>query len=219
MTRAFPHYLPMTHRAPRRRGALRRVITLRRCAAGVAIVCAAALCAGAGVAPPAAPAQGAGPALSLEGRVKAAFLYKFLGYTDFPRSAFAEPGSPITIGVLGDDAIAAELGRIVANRSVDNRPIVVRALREDELGGTWHMLFIAGAECDRAARLAQAASGALLVVTDCDSGLPPGSVINFRIVDARVRFDVSLDAAERNHVKLSSRLLTVANRVQKGDQP
>jgi hypothetical protein len=107
----------------------------------------------------------------------------------------------------------------VAGRSVDNRPIVVRALRDDETGGTWHLLFISGAECARAGRLAKAAPGALLVVTDCESGLPPGSVINFRIVDARVRFEVSLDAAERNNVKLSSRLLTVANRVQKGAQP
>jgi hypothetical protein len=62
------------------------------------------------------------------------------------------------------------------------------------------------------------ASGAMLVVTECDNGLQLGSVINFRIVDERVRFDVALDAAERNGIKLSSRLLTVANRVQKGAQ-
>ena len=59
-------------------------------------------------------------------------------------------------------------------------------------------------------------AGALLPVTECDLGLQQGSVINFRIIDERVRFDVSLDSAERNNVKLSSRLLTVANRVVKG---
>jgi hypothetical protein len=58
----------------------------------------------------------------------------------------------------------------------------------------------------------------MLVVTECENGLQIGSVINFRIVDERVRFDVALDAAERNGIKLSSRLLTVANRVQKGAQ-
>jgi hypothetical protein len=63
-----------------------------------------------------------------------------------------------------------------------------------------------------------AAGNALLVVTECDGGLQQGSAINFRIVDERVRFDVALDAAERNGIKLSSRLLTVANRVQKGAQ-
>jgi len=200
-------------------GVPRRRAVLRRCAARAAIACAAALGAGAGVVPPAALAQGARAAPTLEGRVKAAFLYKFLGYTEFPASAFAEPGSPVAIGVVGADDIAAELGRIVAGRGVDDRPIVVRALREDELAGTWHLLFISGVACERAARLARAAAGALLVVTDCESGLPAGSVINFRIVDAQVRFDVSLDAAERKNVKLSSRLLTVANRVQRGAQP
>ena len=65
------------------------------------------------------------------------------------------------------------------------------------------------------ARLLRAAN-AQLTVTECDGGLRSGSVINFTIVDDRVRFDVSLDAAEKNNVKLSSRLLTVANRVQKG---
>ena len=51
-----------------------------------------------------------------------------------------------------------------------------------------------------------------------DNAMPQGSAINFHIVDERVRFDVALDVAERNGIKLSSRLLTVANHVQKGAQ-
>jgi hypothetical protein len=184
-----------------------------------ALACAAMLCLGAGSAPHTALAQAESGALPLERRVKAAFLYKFLGYAEFPASSFAGPVAPITIGVTGADDIAAELARIVAGRTVGNRPIAVRTLREGEVegGGALQLLFIGGRDCPRAARLAQAA-GALLVVTDCDSAQPAGSVINFRIVDDRVRFDVSLDAAERNNVKLSSRLLTVANHVQKGAQ-
>jgi hypothetical protein len=79
-------------------------------------------------------------------------------------------------------------------------------------------LFVGGSDRDRVGRLVRQAAGALLVVTECEDGLQLGSVINFRIVDERVRFDVSHDAAERNGIKLSSRLLTVANRVQKGAQ-
>jgi hypothetical protein len=164
-------------------------------------------------------AQGSAGTLALERRVKAAFIYKFLGYTGFPPNAFADPASPVVIGVVGADDMAAELARLVAGRAANNRPIVVRALRESELAGTVHLLFVAGSDCARAGRIVRAASAALLVVTECDNGLQQGSVINFRIVDERVRFDVSLDAAERNNVKLSSRLLTVANRVQKGAQP
>jgi hypothetical protein len=183
--------------------------------AGWALLCAAALCGVAGLVP-LARANNASTSPAPERRVKAAFLYKFLGYAEFPPGAFADPASPITIGVAGADDLAAELARIVSGRTVNNRAIVVRPLRESELGTPVHLLFIGGADPARVGRMVRAAGNALLVVTECDGGLQQGSAINFRIVDERVRFDVALDAAERNGIKLSSRLLTVANRVQKG---
>lgn len=188
---------------------------LRRRLAGWTLLCAAALCGVASLVPP-AWADNAATSPALERRVKAAFLYKFLGYAEFPPGAFADPASPVVIGVVGADELANELARIVSGRTVNNRTIVVRALRESELGTPVHLLFIGGFDTARVGRLVRAAGNALLVVTECDGGLQQGSAINFRIVDERVRFDVALDAAERNGIKLSSRLLTVANRVQKG---
>jgi hypothetical protein len=188
---------------------------MRRRLAGWALLCAAALCGEHGLVAP-ARADNAATSAALERRVKAAFLYKFLGYAEFPAGAFADPASPVTIGVLGADDLAAELARIVSGRTVNNRTIVVRVLRESELGAPVHLLFIGGLDAGRVGRLVRAAGNAMLVVTECDGGLQQGSAINFRIVDERVRFDVALDAAERNGIKLSSRLLTVANRVQKG---
>jgi hypothetical protein len=188
---------------------------LRRRMAGLALACVAALCVEAGMAH-AVQAQNATSGPLLERRVKAAFLFKFLGYADFPSGAFADAYSPVTIGVLGADDLAAELARIVAGRSVGGRPVLVRAVRESDLQMPLHLLFVAGGDAPRVGRMVRQAGAAMLVVTECDNGLQQGSVINFRIVDERVRFDVSLDAAERNGIKLSSRLLTVANRVQKG---
>jgi hypothetical protein len=179
---------------------------LRRALAGAAIA--------AGVLGP-ARAQPAGTVL--ERSVKAAFIYKFLGYTEFPASAFSEPASPVLIGVVGSDEMAAELSRIVAGRTVNNRPIAVRQYREGDTPALVHLLFVAGADSARAARvLRQAPPGPVLLVTECSNGLPAGSIINFRLVDERVRFDVSLEAADKNNIKLSSRLLTVANHVSKG---
>jgi hypothetical protein len=183
--------------------------------AGWTLACAAALFAAVAVAPLPALAQNGGASHALERRVKAAFLYKFLGYAEFPPASFLDAGSPVTIGVIGSDEMAAELARVVAGRNVAGRPVVVRALREGE-GGSVHLLFVAGSDCARAGRVLRNGPAALLPVTECDLGLQQGSVINFRIIDERVRFDVSLDSAERNNVKLSSRLLTVANRVVKG---
>jgi hypothetical protein len=191
--------------------------SLRHRLAGWVLLCAAALCGEHGLLPP-ARAENAAASAVLERRVKAAFLYKFLGYAEFPAGAFADAASPVVIGVAGADDLAAELARIVSGRTVNNRPIVVRVLREHELGTPVHLLFLGGADGGRVGRMVRAAGNALLVVTECEGGLQLGSAINFRVVDERVRFDVALDAAERNGIKLSSRLLTVANRVQKGAQ-
>lgn len=155
--------------------------------------------------------------VNLERSVKAAFLYKFLGYTEYPAASFGDATTPFIVGVVGDDDMAAELSRTVSGRYVNNRAIVVKALRESDAPGALHLLFIPGDDSARIARLLKAArQGAVLVVTECENGLQHGSVINFKIVEQRVRFDVSLEAADRNNVKLSSRLLTVANQVHKG---
>ena len=173
-------------------------------------VCGAGLCAGQGGAAEAG-------SVALERTVKAAFLYKFLGYAEFPPGSFSDGAAPLAIGVIGADELAAELNRIVAGRTVMARPVVVRIFREGDMPSGVHLLFIGGADGARVRSVLRAVRDApLLSVSEADNGLLYGSVINFKIVDERVRFDVSLDAAERNSVKLSSRLLTVANHVQKG---
>lgn len=154
--------------------------------------------------------------LSLERSVKAAFLYKFLGYAEFPSTSFADADAPLVIGVAGSDELAAELGRMVVGRNVNGRAIVVRAVKDNTALNELHLLFIAGDEARVAAFLRAPAQHALLTVTETDRGLQLGSVINFKIIDDHVRFDVSLDAAGKNNIKLSSRLLTVAHVVQKG---
>lgn len=162
-------------------------------------------------------AQNAHQVSAPERRVKAAFLYKFLGYTEFPAAAFADAAAPVVIGVVGADELAAELTRIVAGRTVQSRPIAVKVLREADSAAGVHLLFVGAADTARMRSLLKAAQPApMLVVSEAEDGLRQGSVINFRVVDERVRFDVSLDAAEKHSVKLSSRLLSVANHVQKG---
>nr|WP_314547053.1 YfiR family protein [uncultured Massilia sp.] len=166
---------------------------------------------------PQAAAQSAITNTQLQRRVKAAFLVKFLGYVDFPAGAFPDPSTPLTIGVVDADELVAELERAVAGRSINGRRIAVSRLREGERVPV-HLLFVGGRDPVQVGRVVRQAAGAMLVVTECENGLRQGSAINFRLVDEHVRFDVALEAAERNGVKLSSRLLTVASQVQKGAQ-
>jgi len=158
--------------------------------------------------------QQGGPTPVLERSVKAAFLYKFLGYMEFP----SDPGPTLVVGVLGADDVEAELAQITSGRSVGNRSISVRKLGEgDALGGV-NLLFVGGDAVLPEAVQRAAEKNGTVIVTERDGGLQNGSVINFRVVDDRVRFEVSLPAAERCNVRLSSRLLSVAYFVQKGGQ-
>jgi hypothetical protein len=155
----------------------------------------------------------------LESSVKAAYLYKFLSYVEWPPAAFAQPVSPYVIAVAGADGVAAELAAVSSGRTVNNRPVIVKSVNFGDAITGVHLLFVGRQEAPRQARwLEQATRRAVLTVTESDGGLPDGSVINFRQVEGRIRFEISLAAAERNAVKLSSRMLSVALNVQPGNQ-
>jgi hypothetical protein len=150
-------------------------------------------------------------------QVKAAFLYKFGAYVEWPPQAFPEPGTPFTIGVLGADAVAEELEQITADRTVHDRPVAVRKLKRGEPLGGLHVLFVGQAESGRLAEsLAAAKAQPVLVVTESGDGVPNGSIINFVPVDNKLRFDIALAAAERMQLRISARLLAVARRVVPG---
>jgi len=190
---------------------LRSGAAWRACIAAIAIGCAW----------PAAIAFAQTPAKTASGeasetRVKAAFLYRFPHYVEWPASAWAKADSPYVIAVVNDDEIAEELQKISAGRPIGNRPVTVQKLQPGESLSNAHVLFIGDSERARQAQwLKQAAGQAILVVTETDGALAQGSIINFRIAEERVRFEISLDAADKAGLKLSSRLLSIAISVTK----
>jgi len=148
--------------------------------------------------------------------VKAAYLYKFLGYVEWPPTQFPGPGAPFVIGISGNERLAGELERIAAGRSVKDRRIVVRRVRPDEPLTGLHLLYVGPGDGARQTHLLKLAQQRpILTVTDAGAVTMPG-IINFRIVDNRVRFEIALDAAQRSGLQLSSRLLSVALTVRTG---
>lgn len=159
-----------------------------------------------------APAQGAS-----ELQVKAAYLYQFGGFVEWPPRAFAGPDGVFSIGVVGADAMAAELERIVATRQIQGRQVAVRRLRPGQPLQGLQVLFVGAGETARLPEILSPAHAApLLVVTESDGALAQGGIINFVVADNRVRFDVALPQAERRQLRISSRLLGVARRVVQG---
>lgn len=149
----------------------------------------------------------------LEQRVKAAFLFKFAGYVEWPQKSFAAPDSPLMIGVAGNEGLAQELERVVAKRTLNGRPVSVQQVRNDESLSGFHILFVDSSQFGRLHELL-AQRRPVFTITDAEKGLEQGSMINFVLADNRVRFEVSLDAARRGGLKIGAPLLSVAMRVQ-----
>ncbi|HEY8881130.1 MAG TPA: YfiR family protein [Roseateles sp.] len=158
-----------------------------------------------------------GDARQLEAQVKAAYLYKFASHVEWPPAAYADASTPFTIGVVGAGDIAEELQRLQAGRSVNERPVEVRVLKGGESARGVQLVFVGGGEGVQLRRLLEPFKATpTLTVSDMPGAIEAGSVINFMLVDKRLRFEVSLANAERHGLKVSSRLLAVALRVDAG---
>lgn len=160
----------------------------------------------------ASPAR-AQSASDLERRVKAAFLFKFVGYVEWPAGTFGGD-VPVAIGVLGDRRLANELARICAGRTIEGKRVSVVPLDRIDRNARVHVLFIPDSQRERLESLIAAAPArGVLVVTESHGALGSGSVINFVLHRGRVRFDISLAAAEDRGLVLRSGLLAVAQSV------
>lgn len=185
---------------------LSRIATLLR----LCWVCAWMLLAMAG----GAQAQGTGAAL--ERQVKAAYLFKFGSFVEWPETSFARPDSPLLIGVAGSEALAEELERMVAGRSVNGHPVKVRRVQPGEALADLHILFL-DRSVERgamAAMLAGARSHPLLTVSDAPEAQAQGCMINFLVAEDKLRFDIALRYVAPSRLRISARMLAVAHKVQ-----
>lgn len=144
-----------------------------------------------------------------ETEVKAAYLFHFASYVEWPA-----PGDSVTFAILGDPAVAGALERFAAGRQIQHRPVQVRQIqRIDELDGA-EVLFIGAASNRTLRQLVAAVNSPTLIISDAQDGLRRGAMINFQLVDRRVRFEVALNRAQQAGLTLSSRLLSAALRVE-----
>jgi YfiR/HmsC-like len=149
-----------------------------------------------------------------EHSIKAAYLYNFATYVDWPPEALGDADPSFVVGVLGAERVAEYMAAMTADREVHGRPIEVRQVASGDPVDSLHMLFVASDGAEALPRLRGAArEHSVLVVTEWEGALESGSVINFRLVDNRIRFEVSLAAADGCGLSISSRMLAVAQRV------
>lgn len=154
----------------------------------------------------------------LERQVKAAFLYRFGGFVEWPAHAFAAADSPLVIGLHGADELATPLERTVTGRTINGRTLQVVKLKKDgAMGGERapHIAFVGARDWTAAQGMLDGCrERPILTVSDSDQVHGMGSVINFLVADERMRFEVSLKAAAAAQLRISARLLSAAYRVQ-----
>lgn len=194
-------------RRPRIRGPCRLLLTLT----GLALLLEAWL--------PGVPARaGDADAPYPEYQVKAAFLYHFTKYVEWPPDAFASAGPGIVLGVLGEDPFQGAVEDVIRDRTVEGRPLSWKRFDDPPRPGECHVLFIGSADAARLKKaLEKMKTMPILTVGESEEFGRAGGIAWFRMEGNKVRFAINLDATRRAGLKISSRLLGVATVVTDRD--
>jgi hypothetical protein len=143
-----------------------------------------------------------------EGQMKAAFLFNFAKFVQWP----ASQEGPLVIGVAGDEAFSTLVQRLIEGRTVNGRDVATRKLgRGDDPAGC-HILFIASYLQRESTAMLQRTPRSVLTVGETAQFIRDGGMVRFYVDDHRLRFQIDQKNAEAAGLKVSSQLLTLAAR-------
>jgi YfiR/HmsC-like len=153
-----------------------------------------------------------------EYQVKAAFLFNFAKFVDWPESAFSDGRAPIVLGVVGENPFGDDLSNIVSGQQVKGRSIRVGRFKFGDDLRSCHVVFVSASEHAHVSQILASLRGAgALTVSDLDGFAAAGGVMQFVTEDSRVRFVVNLDAASRSKLRINSKLLALARVIHRTD--
>lgn len=149
-----------------------------------------------------------------EFQVKAAFLYNFVQFVEWPPQAFGAPDTPIIIGVLGQDPFGEFLDQLVSGEVVNGRPLVVQRFRSVGEIQACHVLFVSGSEGKRGQQIiASLGNRSILTVCDWEGLMDQGAMVQFVTERNRVRLRINLDSVKAAGLTISSKLLRSAETI------
>ena len=149
--------------------------------------------------------------LAQEYDLKAAFLFNFAQFVDWPPESFTDERSEFVIGVLGQDPFGKSLDEIVVNETAHDRKVVVRRCRTVQEGAKCHILFVSRSETPRLNDILEFLDGqSVLTVGEVDGFSARGGIINFYLAHNRLQVKINLVAAKAAKLTISSKLLRQA---------
>jgi len=150
-----------------------------------------------------------------EYQVKAAFLYNFAKFVEWPANVGAGSDVPLVIGVLGKDPFGREIDRAVEGKTVNGRRLMIKRFSSLEAYEYCHILFVSSSERNNLPQIIAAVrNSSVLTVSETDRFAHIGGIINFVTIENRIRFEINQAAAERAGLKISSKLLSLGRVVR-----
>ncbi|HEX9002623.1 MAG TPA: YfiR family protein [Blastocatellia bacterium] len=153
-----------------------------------------------------------------EYEVKAAFLYNFAKFVEWPPEAFGSGGgTALIVGIIGDDPFGSAIDRTISGKTVNGRQLTIRRLKWGQNLKDCHVLFVSSSEQKRLPQILEILKGAsVLTVSEMDQFSQQGGVIGFVMENSKVRFEINTSASEQARLKISSKLLALARIVRSG---
>lgn len=148
-----------------------------------------------------------------EYQVKAAFLFHFGQFVDWPAEAFHDASAPLTYCTLGEDLFRGALETSLNGKSIGSHPLRIRHLTQTREAAGCQVLFLAVEEKSVGETLERLKGLPVLTVGDSKQFAQEGGMIGFCLEDNKVRFEINLGAAEQAGLKIRARLLTLAKKV------
>jgi hypothetical protein len=150
-----------------------------------------------------------------EDQIKAAFLFNFARYVEWPEAAFAGPDDAVKICMVGAASFAGVVSQTVSGKTVENRSVEVDTLVGLSESSGCHILYVGSGFASNPTEVASNVAGAsVFTVADHEGFATGGGIANFIRTDNKVRFEINPSAAKKVGLKVSSRLLRLAKVVQ-----
>jgi hypothetical protein len=147
----------------------------------------------------------------LEYQIKAAFIFNFAKFVEWPPKSFQDGSSPIVIGVLGENPFGDALEATVRGQILNGRPLVIKHSRNVADLLHCHILFVSRSESGSVQQILELLQGSsTLTVSDMDGFTENGGAIHFVEKDHKIRFEINPKVAQRANLKISSKLLNLA---------
>lgn len=151
-----------------------------------------------------------------EYQIKAAFIYNFAKFVDWPSLDAAPSDQPIIVGILGEDPFGQNLEGVINGKTANGRRLVIKRFSSVNSIALCHILFVSASQRNNLPQIFAAVAGAgVLTVGETDLFVETGGVIRLGMFEGRVRLVINQAAAQRAGLRISAKLLSLARVIRK----